>query len=345
MANRTQYQERARSILHSIVETYIENGEPVASRTIAEANGGQLSPATIRNIMAELYEEGYLAQPHTSAGRIPTVRAFQSYVQSLATRRLSMTDVQRLRSELRRADSMERRLEVSSQLLTTMTNNVGIAAAIPSAAQTLAQIELLLLADRRVLMVLETRDHRVSNRVVALDQSVSQDELNSVRNYFNQNFAGWTLTRIQQELRSRLDEERATYDAMLQRLEMLQQKGLLEIGLTPEIHLDGTSNLFLIDLAMNKESLRDLFRTLEEKQRLLALLDRFMEAAPGEIGVQVGLGELHPSMGEFSLIGITVTLPTGLSTKFAVLGPMRMDYSQVMASVYHIGEAVESLSA
>ncbi|MFN7651247.1 MAG: heat-inducible transcriptional repressor HrcA [Acidobacteriota bacterium] len=343
MVNRSQYAERARSILHSIVETYIESGEPVASRTIAKA-GGHLSPATIRNVMADLYDEGYLAQPHTSAGRIPTVKAFRRYVQTLATRRLPLTEVHRMRTELRRAESMEGRLEMSSHLLTEMTHNVGIAAAIPTKSQTLAQIELLLLADRRVLMVVETRDHRVSNRVVALDQSVTQDQLNTVRNYFNENFKGWTLSRIQVAIRERLAQERATCDAMLQRLEMLYQKGLLEVGLTPEVHLDGTSNLFLIDLALDKEKLRDLFRTLEEKQRLLALLERFLEAEPGAVGVQVGLGELHPSMEELSLIGVTVTLPTGLAAKFAVLGPMRMNYSQVMAAVSQVGATVESLS-
>ena len=344
MVNRSQYAERARSILHSIVESYIETGEPVASRTIAKL-GGYLSPASIRNVMADLFEEGYLAQPHTSAGRIPTVKAFRSYVQTLATRRLSLVDVQRMRTELGRADTMEGRLEMSSHLLTEMTNNVGITASIPSQSQTLAQIELLLLADRRVLMVVETRDHRVSNRVVGLDRSTTQDELNTVRNYFNENFAGWTLCRIHVELRQRLAEERAMYDAMLQRLEMLYQKGLLEVGLKPQVHLDGTSNLFLIDLSLDKEKLRDLFRTLEEKQRLLALLDHFLEAAPGEVGVQVGLGDVHPSMEELSLIGLTVTLPTGLSTKFAVLGPMRMDYSQVIAAVSEVGATVEALSA
>ncbi|MCX6589625.1 MAG: heat-inducible transcriptional repressor HrcA [Acidobacteria bacterium] len=343
MVNRSQFAERARSILHSIVETYIESGEPVASRTIAKA-GGHLSPATVRNVMADLYDEGYLAQPHTSAGRIPTVKAFRSYVQTLTTRRPSLGEVQRMRSELRRAESMEGRLEMSSHLLTEMTHNVGIAASIPTKSQTLAQIELLLLADRRVLMVVETRDHRVSNRVVGLDQSVTQDELNAVRNYFNENFKGWTLSRIQVELRDRLAQERAMYDAMLQRLEMLYQKGLLEVGLTPEVHLDGTSNLFLIDLALDKEKLRDLFRTLEEKQRLLALLERFLEAQPGAVGVQVGLGDVHPSMEELSLIGLTVTLPTGLATKFAVLGPLRMNYSQVMAAVFQVGATVESLS-
>jgi heat-inducible transcriptional repressor len=343
MVNRSQFAERARSILHSIVETYIESGEPVASRTIAKA-GGHLSPATVRNVMADLYDEGYLAQPHTSAGRIPTVKAFRSYVQTLTTRRPSLGEVQRMRSELRRAESMEGRLEMSSHLLTEMTHNVGIAASIPTKSQTLAQIELLLLADRRVLMVVETRDHRVSNRVVGLDQSVTQDELNAVRNYFNENFKGWTLSRIQVELRDRLAQERAMYDAMLQRLEMLYQKGLLEVGLTPEVHLDGTSNLFLIDLALDKEKLRDLFRTLEEKQRLLALLERFLEAQPGAVGVQVGLGDVHPSMEELSLIGLTVTLPPGLATKFAVLGPLRMNYSQVMAAVFQVGATVESLS-
>src|SRR5438876_3022436 len=174
---------RSREVLHEIVAAYIATGEPVASRSVARRRRDPLSAASIRNVMADLDEEGYLSQPHTSAGRIPTEKAFRSYVQSLARARLLMAELQRLRSELSQMDTMEARVERSSQMLTEMTQSVGITAAIPASSQTLDQIELIGLADHRVLMIVVTRDRVVHNRVVALDELVSQNDLLSIRNY------------------------------------------------------------------------------------------------------------------------------------------------------------------
>lgn len=345
MTGRKQFDHRSQSILQSIVEAYIETGEPVASRTIARAGGRQLSPATIRNVMADLCDEGYLSQPHTSAGRIPTVKAFRAYVDGLPTRRLGANELLRVRSELRQTDSVGERLEKTSHLLTEMTRNVGIAAAIPTDTQTLAKVEFLVLSDTRVLMVVETRDRIVRNRVVALDAAVTQDELNTVRNFVNASYSGWTLGAIRRDIRFRLAEDRAAYDTLLCQLQALYQNGLLDLGLTPEVHLEGTSNLVSGDLDLNRERLREIFRTLEEKQRLLELLDRFLEQSRKDVAIQIGLGDLHPSLQDLSLIGLTVSLPSGMSTRVAVLGPIRMNYGQVLSTVYHVGEAIESLSA
>ena len=345
MPGRSQFDHRTQTILQSIVESYIENGEPVASRTISRVGGRQLSPATIRNVMADLCDEGYLSQPHTSAGRIPTIKAFRAYVESLPARRLGANELQRVRSQLRSTDSVGERLEKTSHLLTEMTRNVGIAAAIPTDTQTLAKVELILLADTRVLMVVETRDRIVRNRVVALDTAITQDELNTVRNYVNASYSGWSLATIRRDLRLRLAQDRAAYDTLLRQLQALYQNGLLDLGLTPEVHLEGTSNLVSPDLEFNRERLREIFRTLEEKQRLLELLERFLEQSKNEVGVQIGLGALHPSLQDLSLIGLTVSLPSGISTRVAVLGPIRMNYGQVLATVYHVGEAIQSLSA
>ncbi|MFN0105596.1 MAG: heat-inducible transcriptional repressor HrcA [Bryobacteraceae bacterium] len=345
MAGRTHFDHRSQHILQSIVEAYIENGEPVASRTLARAGGRQLSPATIRNVMADLYDEGYLSQPHTSAGRVPTIKAFRAYVESLPTHRLGAIELQRVRSEFSRTDSVGERLEKTSHLLTEMTRNVGIAADIPTDMQMLAKVEFVLLADTRVLMVVETRDRIVRNRVVALDTAVTQDELNAVRNFVNQSYSGWSLATIRSDLRARLAEDRSAYDTLLCQLQALYKNGLLDLGLTPEVHLEGTSNLVSLDLEFNRERLREIFRTLEEKQRLLELLERFLEQSRNEVAIQIGLGEVHPSLQDLSLIGITVSLPSGITTRVAVLGPIRMNYAQVLSTVYHVGEAIQSLSA
>lgn len=332
-------------ILNSIVQTYIETGEPVASAIIAKRLGSRLSAASVRNVMAELYEQGYLAQPHTSAGRVPTSKAFSAYVQSLTTTRILAAELHRLRNELARIETFQGRVEHTSHLLTEMTLGLGIAAAIPTEGQTLDQIELLSLGDRKVLMVVVTKDHMVRNRVVQLQEHVSQDELHWIRNYLNQNFSGWMLSDVKTELQRRLEQESAAFDEVLKKLQLLYEKGLLDIGLAPEIHMEGAANLVGLDLHLTREKMRELFQELEQKKRVLMLLDRFLEHPLGEISVRVGLSDAHPSMGEFSLIGISVPLPNGLSGKFAVLGPMRMNYERVMSAVLHVGQAFQSSQA
>ena len=328
---------RTQEILNSIVRAYIETGEPVGSRTISKRRKDGLSPASIRNAMADLADEGYLSQPHTSAGRLPTEKAFRCYVRSLAAGRIPTATAQRVRAEFSEADTMQARIVRTSHFLTELTHNVGIAAAMPTSSQVLDQVELLALSDGRVLMILVTRDHAVRNRVVMLGEPITQDELINIRNYVNRNFSGWTLREARLELLRRMEMERAAYDAVMRKLSALYQKGLLELGKAPEVHLEGASNLVGIDLHLTREKMRDLLRALEEKQRLVELLDRFLEEMPGGVQVRVGLEEAHPAMKELALIGITLALPSGHTAKIAVLGPMRMQYERVMGAVLHIG--------
>jgi heat-inducible transcriptional repressor len=334
---------REQEILCSIVRTYIQTGEPVSSRSISRRRNQALSAASIRNTMADLADDGYLSQPHTSAGRVPTEKAFRCYVRSLNARPMGAADAERVRAELIEEGTDEGRLGRSSRILTELTLHVGIAAAMPATGQILDHIELLTVADRRVLMILVTRDHMVHNRVVMVDEPLSQDQLNPIRNYVNHNFSGWMLGDARQELLRRFEEERATYDAILRGLTVLCQKGLLQVDQAPEVHMDGASNLVSIDLHLTRERMRDLFRALEEKKRLIELLDRFLELPAGELGVHIGLEEAHPAMKELALIGMTFPLPSGLLARVAVLGPMRMHYEKAMSAVLHIGRAFESL--
>jgi heat-inducible transcriptional repressor len=186
-------------------------------------------------------------------------------------------------------------------------------------------------------MVCVTRDRQVHNRVVHVDQDLSVEDLASIRNYINWNFSGWRLPDIRRELLRRIEEERDAYDEILQRVNLLYHKGLLNVERNTHLHMDGASNLVGLDLHLTKEKLRDLFRALEEKQRVLEILDRFLEQSNGQLGVNVGLEEAHPAMKELSLIGLTVDLPGGLVGRVAVLGPMRMDYERVISTVQQIG--------
>ncbi|HEY4363403.1 MAG TPA: heat-inducible transcriptional repressor HrcA [Bryobacteraceae bacterium] len=332
---------RHREVLHEIVEAYIASGEPVASRSIARRWHASLSAASIRNVMADLDDEGFLSQPHTSAGRVPTEKAFRSYVECLSLRKLASAEIDRLRSEIGRLDTVEQRVERTSRMLTEMTQSMGIAAAIPASRPALDHVELVSLPGGRVLMVVMTRDQQVNNRVVTLEEPSTPEELASIRNYINRNFAGWMLEDVRRELAQRLDHAAATYDAILKKLTVLYSKGLLDLGGTPEVHIEGASNLFAVDLHLTKEKMRELFRALEEKKRILELLDRFMEHPSGELAVHVGLAEVHPSMRELSLIGVPVMMPGGLSAVIAVLGPMRMNYRGVISAVQHMGHAFQ----
>src|SRR6266849_511645 len=208
---------RHREILSALLRAYIESGDPVGSRTLSKRRPDALSAATIRNVMADLADEGYLAQPHTSAGRVPTEKAFRRYADSLIRGRVLSAELQRLRSELFQRDTVEARVEHSSHILTELTREVGIAAAIPTLSQTLDHIELIDLGDRRVLMIVVTNDRMIRNRVVSVEEPVSADELASIRNYINRNFSGWTLREIHGELRERLEQQSAAYDSILKK--------------------------------------------------------------------------------------------------------------------------------
>jgi len=343
MNEKSRLSPRTEQILCSVVKAYIETGEPVASGNISRLRRYKLGPASIRAVMAELSAGGYLTQPHTSAGRIPTGKAYELFVHSLPGKRLLQAELGRIREQLVEVGSVEDRVERASHMLTEMTQGVGITAAIPTISQTLDQVELILLGERRVLMIVVTQDRMVRDQVVILDEAMTQDQLTSIRNYLNQNFSGWVIADVQAELRRRMEQTSAAYDSILCRLMLLYQKGLLDVYLEPEVHMEGASNLVAFELHLTKERLMELFRALEEKKRILHLLDRFLERPAGQVGVRIGLAEEHPSMGELALIGIAVELPGGSSAKMAVLGPLRMDYERVMSAVLHVGRAFGSL--
>jgi heat-inducible transcriptional repressor len=333
---------RHQEILSSIVRAYIETGEPVGSRTISRRRTNALSPASIRNVMSDLADEGYLSQPHTSAGRVPTEKAFRFYVAAITANRVPASEPDRLSGLFTGLGSIGAQVERSSHVLVELTRNVGIAAAIPALSQELEQIELIPLADCRVLTILVTRDQMVRNRVVTLDEAVTADELASIRNYINRNFGGWRLGDARRELMRRMVEERELYQAALRKVQLLYQKGLLQVDISPEVHMEGASNLLGLDLHLTREKMRELLCALEEKERVMELLDRFLEQPAGELEVHVGLEEAHPAMKDLALIGMTVRLGSGLPAKVAVLGPMRMHYERVMAAVVQTSRALEN---
>ncbi|MCW5982118.1 MAG: heat-inducible transcription repressor HrcA [Bryobacteraceae bacterium] len=344
MSGLTPLSSRHTEILNSIVQTYVQTGRPVPSGSLARLGRHRLSPASIRNAMADLADAGYLSQPHTSAGRIPTEKAFQVFVRSLSVKRVIERELEILRRKLAEAGTVAARVERSTQMLVEMTHGFSIAAAIFTEAQKLDQVELLGLSDGRILMIVVTRDKVVRSRVVNLDEPVSQDELNSIRNYINASYSGFDLSEVRSQLKARLEQASAAYDSILRKLILLYDKGLLEIGLDPEVHMEGAANLVGVDFHLTREKMRELFRALEEKKRVLMLLERFLEDSDGDVSVQVGLGEAHPGMKELSLIGVSVSAAGGLNAKIAVIGPLRMNYPKAISAVLHVGQAFRSVA-
>jgi heat-inducible transcriptional repressor len=334
---------RNREILRSVVQAYIETGEPVASQAVVRRSKVTWSPATIRNVMAELDEQGLLQQPHTSAGRVPTRQAYEIYVQSLEHTRVQSSEVRRLQTEFAGDMTTEARVERISRVLTTLTSNIGIAAAIPLSEELLQQVELIALSEQRVLFVLVGANKSPRNQVIQLERPITQDALVEIRNYLNAEFTGWKLSAVRLELERRLREERSTYNDLLIRLRELYERGMLAVSSEPEVHLEGTATLMGDEVHLTRSALRELFSTLEQKQRILQILDRFLEPPSGAVEIRVGLETLHPSMEELSLIGISLPMPGGLATRVAVLGPLRMQYPRVISAVAHVAHALRSL--
>jgi heat-inducible transcriptional repressor len=324
---------RMRSILHAIVESYLETGEPVSSSMVAQNGAANLSSATIRNAMAELTELGYLKQPHTSAGRVPTPPAIQLYVDSLAParpRRLESVEWQR---KLQSLDNWQERVEEGTHLLKDLTQNVTIAAALPPSSQVLHQVEFSPLGQRQYLMIVITGDRAVHNQVVSLEQDLALEDLAEIRNYLNREFSGWRFEEARRELETRLAAERSHYDALLRRVELFYERGLLDFGPAPYVFLDGAAYLVGLDPHVTRERLRELFQALEQKKQILRLLSQYLEGAAGEPAVKVGLGEAHPAMSDISLVGLEVPLEGGARARFAVLGPLRLNYPRIMSAV------------
>ncbi|GAB4373685.1 MAG: heat-inducible transcriptional repressor HrcA [Bryobacter sp.] len=332
-----------------MVEEYLLTGEPVASATIANKAGRptfateKLSPATIRNAMAELTERGYLSQPHTSAGRIPNASAIQHFVDSLSPSRFRRGDYSGFQRRLQQHESWHDRVEEGTHLLKDLTQNVSMSAALPSTSQVLHQVELSPLGQRQYLMIVVTADRVVHNQIITLEEDLRPEELAEIRNYINFEFSGWNLDEARKELELRLANDQHDYAALLRRVELFYHRGLLDCGFTPYVFLDGAAYLVGLDLHLTRERLRELFQTLEQKKHILRILNQYLEGAAERPAVKVGLGEAHGAMEEFSLVGIEVSLAGGAKARVAVLGPLRLNYPRVMAAVMEVGQALASM--
>lgn len=344
--------QRDLEVLAAAVRVYIETGEPVGSRTLSRQRHDGLSAATIRNIMSDLEEAGYLEQPHTSAGRVPTEAAYRLYVEQFARTahldhgHLNSVDTALIRHEIDcgAAESPAAILEHASHALSLVTHNVGIVVAATAAETVLEHVRFVVLPDRRVLVIVAPRGAPVRSRVVRVEQEFRQEELDRIANYLNANFAGWRLEEARREIMRRLEEERALYDELLRQLRALWRLGILDADAAVGVYMEGASHLMGRPELDNPRLLRDVLRTLEEKERLISLLTRYIHGDGAGARVYIGLDTDSP-VKNFALIGAVCTTADGLAGRVAVLGPPRMQYERVISAVSEVARLVGAAMA
>jgi len=331
---------RSRGALMAVIRTHIQTGEPVGSRTVSRQWKESLSPASIRNIMLELEEEGYLEQPHTSAGRVPTDKAYRFYAsQCDSSQPPSKADETLIRSYLcgEEGQSEEEMLEKTSRVLSLISSNLGVVVREPAARVVLEHIHFARLGERRVLVVLVTRLSSVRNHIIRLESDITQQELDRAANYLMEHFRGWQLEDIRAELLKRLTEERAAYDSLRQDLEQLCAQGMLEDTSPPEVFLEGASNLIGRRELADPARIRELLKALEEKENLIHLINECIRSQGGPLQVVIGLPGKPPLLKSFALIGTTYSLGGRVAGRLAILGPARMNYERVIRAVGYIG--------
>lgn len=342
MSSDLRLSPRERAVLTAVVDSYIATGEPVASHALARHFGNKdgMSPATLRNVMASLADQGLLDQPHTSAGRIPTARAFRFYVEHLSGPALALKPEQReqIEGSFAGIGSSQQFLERTSHVLALMSSGLGVGLAAAQAVHELEHIHFTRLAAGRALAVMITRAGTVLDRVLQLDHDLNAAELATAARYLNQNFHGWSIERIRGELARRLEAERSEYDRLMRSVEELYRKGALEtaVGAAPLLYLEGVANLLAAET--DRERLAAMLHALEAKERLVELLNAYVDARQRTVRVVVGLEEAIPELRDFVLIGTTARMGEENLGTVAVIGPTRIQYQETIQAVQYIAQ-------
>jgi heat-inducible transcriptional repressor len=343
MATQSNFGPREREVLNAIIEAYIITGEPVGSRGLSRANSEGLSPASIRNVMSDLTESGYLEQPHTSAGRVPTAEAYRYYVTQIANRSRSISDVDQgvIESSLRGASDLQGFMERTSHVLSQISQKVGVAVA-GSPKEVLEHIHFTRLEQNKVLAVVITKSGVVRDKMLRVDTELSHADLELAARYLNENFRGWSMGALRSELQKRIEHERSEYDRLMQSLAALYKQGALaDDRASHDVYLEGAANL--IGNA-DQERLREILRTLEEKQRVAELLGAYLDANQETVRVVFGLEEFEPQLRDFVLIGAPAKAGGEVVGSLAIIGPMRIDYQHAMTAVSYISQLFEKFT-
>src|SRR5687768_11420730 len=327
--------ERAQQLLKLLVEHYIRDGQPVGSRTLSRDLGLKLSAATIRNVMADLEDLGFVASPHTSAGRIPTDKGYRFFVDTLLKYQpVEHEKIQAIRERLgEHGENPKALVAAASQLLSSVTRLAGVVTLPRQSHAALSQIEFVPLSDNRVLVILVVNGREVQNRILQLDRHYTADELRRASNYLNQEFGGKELSAVREHLLSQLKETRESLNqVMLDAIHLAQHVvGMPATGGRMEYVMAGETNLMNFAELSNVEKLRRLFEAFTQQRDILHLLDLSLRAE----GVQIFIGQEsgYTILVDCSLVTAPYSLDQEVVGVLGVIGPTRMAYERVIPIV------------
>jgi heat-inducible transcriptional repressor len=330
-------ERRNRQILADIVRTYIESGEPVSSRAISARFEETLSTATIRNVMAELEEGGFLYQPHTSAGRVPTAAAYRFFAQEIASQAtISAVDKDWIRREMGSPTNAAEITERAGHVLAEVSNGLGIIVSPPMGKTVLDHARMWLLPDGRVVVVLisggNTRD-----KVLRPSRRFSQAELDATADFLNRHYSGWTLETIREDLLQKLANERERYEGIVQSALTLCDPAVFGDDLARQVHVEGTAQMVSALDFSSQAQLRDLLEAIEEKHRLVTVLNACIET-PEPVHVQIGVKEISERGENLALISAPYMRNDLVQGSLGVLGPTRMHYERAMTAVAYVAQ-------
>lgn len=341
--NRTELGDRARDVLKAVIREHIRSGRPVGSRRLAKIYWEKLSPATLRNVTADLEEMGYLEQPHTSAGRVPTAKGYRFYVDSLLeTTELGGREVARIRRSLEQEMDPGELISKTCEVLSIFSDNVGFVMPPPISLAPLRHIEFIRLSHRRILVILVTGKGFVQHRVIEMDRDLRQVELDEAGHYLIAHFEGNPLNQIRDELLSLISEEKTLYDRMLRNVISLGAASLIKV----DAEADEKAQVYVggADRLLQKPELADirrmvlLFRTFEEKSVLVKIINECLNENPAGPTVTIGLGKHVPEMRDWSLILSPYVYNQNSIGGLGILGPSRMEYEKAISLVDYVAK-------
>lgn len=343
MSRHPELPERDRRILAVLVHAYIDQGEPISSLWLANRGFG-VSSATLRNIMARLEEQGYVRQPHTSAGRVPTDQGYRLYVDQLLADRKSSRPAPQVEARLRRAGTVDDLLSHVSQEVARASHQIGFAIA-PDMTM-LERLDFVPLDGGKLLVVVVAAGGHVTHKVIEPSEEYAPTELQQAANYLNHEFKGRSLVEVRQAVIERLREERTLYDELMARALRLASTTFGDIDPAPMVFIQGTSMLLEEvggdDPEHTLTTLRTLLRMIEEKTRLVQLLDDYMST--GGLTIVIGREHSAPDLQNFSLVASTYFDGHGTGA-VGVIGPTRMRYSRAIDAVDTLSRAISRMVA
>lgn len=322
--------ERAQILLKTLVERFISDGQPVGSRALQQYSGLDVSPATIRNVMADLEEIGLVSSPHTSAGRIPTGLAYRLFIDTmLVTKPLDSARVHQMEQQLQ-PDNPSRLIAQASNMLSELTQFAGVVATAKRNTITVRQIEFLRLGEKRVLLIIVMPDGEVENRVLLMEKDYTQSQLTEASNFLNQNYIGCSFSQIRDRLRGELQQLHQDMSALM--AAALAAGDAAAAKKSEDYFVSGKNNLLHVeDLSADMSRLRGLFNLFEKKTELMQLLDASRRGQG--IHIFVGSESGLASLDECSVITAPYSADGKIVGALAVVGPKRMDYERVIPIV------------